>query len=172
MIIIECGVVIKIWSHSSISMSWRCIFMTLVLWSLTKYTSIQYRCPVKKERKKKPLILVYLTKGRFRLRWWSATIKNLRGREQYDWLQNGFFIARCLHYNQDFYGGELQAWMKKMTWLPTWQYIFARGVLWRSSFLGNLKPLDKKLDLWKTPTRGNFLIRFSHLVRHTNRCLK
>ena len=29
---------------------------------------------------------------------------------------------------------------------------FARGVLKRSSFLGNLKPSDKKLHLWRTPT--------------------
>ena len=28
---------------------------------------------------------------------------------------------------------------------------FVRGVFWRMSFLGNLKPLDKKLDLWRTP---------------------
>ena len=27
--------------------------------------------------------------------------------------------------------------------------LFARGVLRMSSFLGNLKPLDKKLDIWK-----------------------
>lgn len=25
-------------------------------------------------------------------------------------------------------------------------FVFARGVLWRSSFLGNFKPFDKKLD--------------------------
>ena len=30
--------------------------------------------------------------------------------------------------------------------------IFARRVLWRSSFLGNLKPLDHKFGLWRTPT--------------------
>ena len=41
---------------------------------------------------------------------------------QYDWLQYGFFTGRGLHYNQDFYGGELQAWIKKLTWLPTWQH--------------------------------------------------
>ena len=32
--------------------------------------------------------------------------------------------------------------------------LFFRGVLWRSSFLGNLKPLDNKLDLQETPTWG------------------
>jgi hypothetical protein len=30
--------------------------------------------------------------------------------------------------------------------------LFAMGVFQSSSFLGNLKPLDKKRDLWKTPT--------------------
>ena len=30
--------------------------------------------------------------------------------------------------------------------------LFARGVLQRSSFSYNLKPLDKKLDLSRTPT--------------------
>jgi len=28
--------------------------------------------------------------------------------------------------------------------------VFVRGVLWRSSFLVNLKPLNLKLDLWRT----------------------
>ena len=34
----------------------------------------------------------------------STPIKNLRGMEFYDWLQNGFFINRGLHYNQYFFG--------------------------------------------------------------------
>jgi hypothetical protein len=33
--------------------------------------------------------------------------------------------------------------------------------------LGNFKPLDKKLDLQRTPTWGIFEI-FFHLFRHTN----
>ena len=42
---------------------------------------------------------------------------------------------------------ELQAWMKTHTHthslsrLPTWQHFSARGILWRSSLLDNLKPL-------------------------------
>ena len=28
--------------------------------------------------------------------------------------------------------------------------IFAEGVIWKSSFLGNLEPSNKKLDLWRT----------------------
>jgi hypothetical protein len=40
--------------------------------------------------------------------------KNFRGREQDGCSQNEFFfIGRGLHYGQDFFGGELQAWMKK-----------------------------------------------------------
>jgi hypothetical protein len=30
--------------------------------------------------------------------------------------------------------------------------LLAKGVLWRSGFLGNLKPAYKKLGLWRTPT--------------------
>ena len=41
---------------------------------------------------------------------------------------------------------------EKMTWMPTWQTLFRIEVLWRSSFLGNLKASDKKLDLRRTPT--------------------
>jgi len=41
---------------------------------------------------------------------------------------------------------------KKMIWLSTWQTFFGRGVLQRSSFLGDLKPSDKKLGLRRTPT--------------------
>ena len=36
-----------------------------------------------------------------------------------------------------------------------------RGVLWRSSFLGNLKALDKKLDLRRIPTLIKYFIVFS-----------
>ena len=35
-------------------------------------------------------------------------------------------------------------------------FIFVRGILWRSNFSGNFKPLDKKnLSLQRSPTRGN-----------------
>ena len=39
--------------------------------------------------------------------------------------------------------------------------LFAKGGLWRSSFLGNLKPSDKKLGLWRTPTWDIVFIIFS-----------
>ena len=59
----------------------------------------------------------------FRLWRGSAPVKNFGGLEQYDWLQNGFFIGQDLvHYGQDFYGEELQPWMKQMTWLSTCQH--------------------------------------------------
>ena len=35
--------------------------------------------------------------------------KNLRGMQQYDWLQNWFFASQGLHYIQDFFRGGLQA---------------------------------------------------------------
>jgi hypothetical protein len=31
-------------------------------------------------------------------------------------------------------------------------FLLGRRVFWRSNFLGNFKPLDKKLDLQRTPT--------------------
>jgi hypothetical protein len=41
----------------------------------------------------------------------------------------GSSLAGDLHSNQDISGGELQAWMKKMTWLLTWQHF----LLWEYS---------------------------------------
>ena len=91
--------------------------------------------------------------GWFRLQWRSAPIKIFRGMEQYDWLQSGLFIGQGLHYGQDFSGGELQAWMEN-DMIANMATHFAKRVLQRSSFLGNPKSLDKKLDLWGTPTWG------------------
>ena len=59
------------------------------------------------------MLMIQYIKCHFRLRWGSALVKNFRGMEQYNWLQNGYFIGRGLHYNLDSFGGELQAWMKK-----------------------------------------------------------
>ena len=33
--------------------------------------------------------------------------------EQYDWLQDGCFIGRGLHYGQNFYGEDLQPWIEE-----------------------------------------------------------
>ena len=38
---------------------------------------------------------------------------------------------------------------EEMTRSSTWQHFLGRGVLWRSSFWGNLKTSDKKLGLWR-----------------------
>lgn len=46
--------------------------------------------------------------------------------------------------------------------MATFLFFCARGVLWRSNFLGNLEPLNKKLGLVRTPTRG-ILIKISIL---------
>jgi hypothetical protein len=71
---------------------------------------------------------------------------------------------------------ELQAWMKNymdanIATLPT-----REALCCRSNLLGNLKPLDNKLGLCRTPNRSNILknkhkIRLNvslHLVQHTN----
>ena len=84
----------------------------------------------------------------------------------------GFLYGHELHYNQKLYGGELQAWMKNDMGANIATFL-ARGVLWRSSFWGNLKPSCKKLGLRKTPTWGfYFHYIVLHLVRHTNQRLK
>lgn len=50
--------------------------------------------------------------------------------------------------------------------------LLARGILWRSIFLSNLKPSCNKLDVWRTPTRHILiLIFFSHLVCHIDHIL-
>lgn len=46
----------------------------------------------------------------------------------------------------------LSSWMKENDIVANMATLFDRGVLERSSFLGNLKPLDKKLGLRRTPT--------------------
>jgi hypothetical protein len=63
--------------------------------------------------------------------------------------------------------------VENMTPVPSWQHFLLGGVLQRSSFLDNLKLLDKKLDLQKTPTGDNmFILSFFHLGRDTNCCPK
>ena len=54
-------------------------------------------------------------------------------------------------YAQDFYGRELQAWMINDMVANIALHV-ARGVLRKSSFLGNLKLSDKKLGHRRTPT--------------------
>ena len=97
--------------------------------------------------------------GRFRLRWRSAPVTNFKAMQHYDWLQNGFFSSWGLHYGQDFSGGELQAW-KENDMDAIMATILARGVLWKSSFLENLKSLDMKFGLQRTPTLGVPLLLF------------
>lgn len=55
--------------------------------------------------------------------------------EQREWLRNGLFTGRGLHYGHDFFGGEHQTWTEKMTWLPTWQHDLSRGVSPEAKFL-------------------------------------
>ena len=47
---------------------------------------------------------------------------------------------------------------ENMTWLSTWHDVLLGGLLQRSSMSGNLKPLDKKLGLCKTPTRDFYVL--------------
>ena len=81
------------------------------------------------------------TKVRFRLRWSSAH----RSRGLGEWsnmidCEMGL-TGRGLHYGQDFSSGKLQAWMTYWHGCQHGNTFFARGVPWRWSFLGDLKPL-------------------------------
>ena len=64
-----------------------------------------------------------------------------------------------LHYGQESFGGKHCTWMKN--WHGCQRGGHFLGVLRRSSFLGNLKALDKKLDLRRTPTWIKYFIVFS-----------
>ena len=80
---------------------------------------------------------------------------------KFDWLRatllsgGGFTLQPRVLWWRTLYMDE------KMTWMPTWRTLFRRGVLWRSSFLGNLNSSDKKLDLWRTPTWIKYFTVFS-----------
>ena len=55
--------------------------------------------------------IVSYSKGRLDYNDEVAAVKNNRGMEQYNWLQNRSFTDRSLHYGQEFFGGELQTLM-------------------------------------------------------------
>ena len=94
-------------------------------------------------------------KGWVTLRWRSPPIMNSREILKFDWPWTTLLSGGGLHYNQESVGEE------HWTWMPTWQTLSRRLVLRRSSFLGNLKALDKKLDLRRTPTWIKYFIVFS-----------
>ena len=88
--------------------------------------------------------------------------------EQFDWLQNDFHLpAFALQPNLVWWRiSSIDETRDMATNMAT---IFARGVLWRLSFLGNLKPSDKKLDLHKTPPldfSSSFLLLFPSRLPH------
>ena len=73
-------------------------------------------------------------------------MKNFRGILQHDWLKNGFFTGQGYTMTKtslvkNFKNGRINDMATNMA------THFARGVLHRSSFLGNLKASDKILDL-------------------------
>ena len=91
----------------------------------------------------------------------------LGGTKQYDWLRNEFFTDQGLHHIQDFFNGEIKAWTNKMAWLFNIATFFDRRVLRRSSFLCNLKPLDKELGLIRTPTWAPFIFLLKKIILST-----
>ena len=67
----------------------------------------------------------------------------------------GFVSGHDLHYGQNVFGVDLQAWMEK--WRGRWHdNTFCKGGFPEVNFLDNLKPLDKKLGLYRTPTLRPF----------------
>jgi hypothetical protein len=70
------------------------------------------------------------------------------------WVRVRLLSDGGLHYGQESIGKELCIWMKN-DMAANMATLNWRGVLWRSSFLGNLKEtrnLDNKLGLWRTLT--------------------
>ena len=109
-------------------------------------------------------------KGQFRLWWRSAPFGNFQGMEQYDWLQNEFFIGRGFHQGHDFSSGELQAGIVEQWHDYQHGNTFAREfskdqVCWVTSNTRTKKWASTEFQL------EAFLVIFSHLVRRTNRCL-
>ena len=54
---------------------------------------------------------------------------NSRGILNFDWSKVILLSVGGLHYGQEFFGGELYTWMKKMTWLLTWRHFFEEELL-------------------------------------------
>ena len=52
---------------------------------------------------------------------------------------------------------EPQAWTKNNNMIGNMAMLFAWGTFRWSSFLDNLKPLDKKLGIWRTPNMRHCL---------------
>ena len=77
---------------------------------------------------------------------------NSKGILNFDWPLTKLLSGGGLHYGQKSFGGETLYMDEKMIWMPMTRTLFRREVLHSSSFLGNLKALDKKLDLQRTPT--------------------
>ena len=87
--------------------------------------------------------------GPLTLQWRSPVVMNSRGIMKFDWPRVTLLSGGSLHYGQESFGGELGT--------KTWHgcqcgNTFWRGVLRRSSFLGNLKASDKNHGLQRTPT--------------------
>lgn len=101
----------------------------------------------------------------------SALVKNFRGMEQCEWLQNGFFTNQDLKYGRDFSGGELQAWMEK--WYDRQRgniFLLGQFFIDRESWATS-NPLTRNLASIKPQLEALKINKF-HLVCLTNRCLK
>ena len=106
------------------------------------------------------------TTCRFTLWWRSPLVMNSRGTLQFDWPRATLLYGGGLHHGQETFGEEHCTWMKRMTWMPTWWTLFRRGVLWRSSFLGNLKASARNLTSGELQLESNILLS-CHRLRHT-----
>ena len=65
---------------------------------------------------------------------------------------DGFFADLGLCYGQDVSSEGFFSMDDKLIWLATWQYSLLGIILWRSSFLGNLKASDNRVGLQGNPT--------------------
>ena len=79
-------------------------------------------------------------------------VKNFRGMEQFDWLQDEFFTDWVYTTAKTCPVENFKHRRKNDIVTNIATFVLLGGVFQKSSFLGNLKPSDKKLDPRKTPT--------------------
>ena len=93
--------------------------------------------------------------------WRSPPVMNSRGFLNLDWPRATLLSGRGLQHGQESVGGEHWIWMRNWHGCQRGIHFLEGEFLRRSSFLGNLKASNKKLDLWRTPTWIEYFTGFS-----------
>jgi hypothetical protein len=94
--------------------------------------------------------------------------------KQYNHLRNGILTGHGVHYNQDLSGGGTSSMNEKNNMVANMTTLFAKGSSQEAKFLGRPQTLRQET---RPPHKSNlrhflFYYSSSHLVHHTNHCLK